>query len=140
VRERVVVPLVKLRFSDPMVVGPSTNLTMAIFGATVFAWKVLLLCWLQLAIRWTFPRFRYDQVQNLGWRILLPLGLVNVFVTGACLLLDKSLDLLATVGLVEIVLFFAMVLWSGGEDQARARNRVARRAGTSGTPAAEAGH
>jgi NADH-quinone oxidoreductase subunit H len=140
VRESVVAPLVRLRFSDALVVGPSTNLTMAIFGATVFACKVLLLCWLQLAIRWTFPRFRYDQVQTLGWRILLPLGLVNVFVTGACLLLDKSVDLLAAVGLLEIALFVSMVLWSSTEDRDRAANRAARRAGASASPAAEAGH
>jgi NADH-quinone oxidoreductase subunit H len=135
VREDVVARLVRLRFHDPLVQRPSINLTMGVFGATVFAWKVLILCWLQLAIRWTFPRFRYDQVQKLGWRILLPLGLANVFVTGACLLLDKSTDTLGAVGLAEIALFVAMVLWSGGEDTSRARVRRARRAGT---PVAEA--
>jgi NADH-quinone oxidoreductase subunit H len=140
VRESVITPLVRLRFHDPMVVGPSTSLTMAIFGATVFAWKVLILCWFQLAIRWTFPRFRYDQVQTLGWRILLPLGLVNVFVTGACLLLDKSLDLLALVGFAEIALFFAMVLWSSSEDRFRATRRAARRSGAVAPAHAPAGH
>ncbi len=129
VRDHLIGPLVQLRFHDPLVQRPSINLTMAIFGATVFAWKVLILCWLQLAIRWTFPRFRYDQVQHLGWRILLPLGLMNVFVTGACLLLDKSVDLLAGVGFAEILLFVGMVLWSGGEDSDRARVRTARRSG-----------
>lgn len=69
---------------------------------TVFWVKVILLCYLQLAIRWTFPRFRYDQIQTLGWKILLPLGLVNLFVSGALVLWDPSLRLLALVGLAEL--------------------------------------
>jgi NADH-quinone oxidoreductase subunit H len=110
-RHDVVAPIVRWRFSNPIVQQPSIDLTMAVFGATVFAVKLILLCWVQLLIRWTFPRFRYDQIQWLGWRILLPLGLVNIFVTGACLLFDKSLDLLGGVGLVEIAFCVAMILW-----------------------------
>jgi NADH-quinone oxidoreductase subunit H len=37
-------------------------------------------------IRWTLPRFRYDQIMNLCWRYMLPLSLANIFVTGAVLL------------------------------------------------------
>ena len=59
---------------------------------TIFWLKVLLLIYLQLVIRWTFPRFRYDQVQKLGWKILLPMGLVNLFVSGALVLWDPSLQ------------------------------------------------
>ena len=54
--------------------------------------------WLQLTIRWLLPRFRYDQIQKLCWKILLPVSLVNVFVTGAAVLLDPSLRLLAWIG------------------------------------------
>jgi NADH-quinone oxidoreductase subunit H len=32
-------------------------------------------------VRWSLPRFRYDQVMNLGWRVLLPLSLANILVT-----------------------------------------------------------
>jgi NADH-quinone oxidoreductase subunit H len=52
-----------------------------------FLLKVALLSWLQMQIRWTLPRFRYDQVIRLGWQMLLPLSLANVFATGAVLLL-----------------------------------------------------
>ncbi|NOJ81350.1 complex I subunit 1/NuoH family protein [Myxococcus xanthus] len=69
---------------------------------TVFWLKVLFLIWVQLLIRWTFPRFRYDQIQSLGWKILLPLGLANVFVTGALVLWDPSLRALAVLGIAEI--------------------------------------
>jgi NADH-quinone oxidoreductase subunit H len=71
--------------------------------AGAFLAKVLLLCWLQLVIRWTLPRFRFDQIQKLCWKMLLPVSLANVFITGALVLIDPSLELLALVGLAEIV-------------------------------------
>ena len=46
-----------------------------------FGGKVVFFCWLQLAIRWTLPRFRPDQLMSLGWKRLLPLALLNVMVT-----------------------------------------------------------
>jgi len=53
-----------------------TSLQFAMFGA-----KVVLLCWFQLLVRWTLPRFRADQLMNLGWKLLLPLSLANIMVT-----------------------------------------------------------
>ena len=48
-------------------------------------------CWAQLFIRWTIPRFRYDQIMKLGWRFLLPSALVNMVVTGMVLLaIDRA--------------------------------------------------
>jgi NADH-quinone oxidoreductase subunit H len=55
-----------------------------------FMVKVLALIWLQMALRWTLPRFRYDQVMDLCWKILLPLSLANVFVTGFVMLLVEG--------------------------------------------------
>ena len=59
-------------------------------GFLAFVFKVLFMCWLQLSIRWTLPRFRYDQVMRLGWRVLLPLSIGNVLVTGLLILVADS--------------------------------------------------
>ncbi|MEC4048054.1 NADH-quinone oxidoreductase subunit NuoH [Flavobacterium sp. SUN046] len=40
-------------------------------------------------IRWTIPRFRYDQLMHLGWKILIPLSIVNIIITGICILAFK---------------------------------------------------
>jgi len=51
-----------------------------------FMLKLVFFLWFQLMIRWTLPRFRYDQVMELGWRRLLPLSLINLVVTAAVVL------------------------------------------------------
>jgi NADH-quinone oxidoreductase subunit H len=43
--------------------------------------KVFFFCLLQIVIRWTLPRFRYDQLMNLGWKMLLPISIANLIVT-----------------------------------------------------------
>ena len=53
----------------------------ALLGHAVFMAKVVGLCVLQIVLRWTLPRFRYDQLMALGWKILLPLSLFNLAVT-----------------------------------------------------------
>ncbi|NND14195.1 MAG: NADH-quinone oxidoreductase subunit NuoH [Acidimicrobiia bacterium] len=50
-------------------------------GALVLFGKVAILVFLMIWMRWTFPRFREDQLQDLAWRILIPLGLANIAVT-----------------------------------------------------------
>jgi NADH-quinone oxidoreductase subunit H len=69
---------------------PMGHLAVILLGLVAFVFKVLLLCWLQLSIRWTLPRFRYDQVMRLGWRVLLPLSLGNILVTGLLVLVAQS--------------------------------------------------
>ncbi|MGE5216861.1 MAG: complex I subunit 1/NuoH family protein [Chloroflexota bacterium] len=46
-----------------------------------FTVKVIFFCWLQILLRWSVPRFRYDQVMRLGWKMLLPAALFNVVMT-----------------------------------------------------------
>lgn len=43
--------------------------------------KVFIFCWLQILIRWTYPRLRYDQLMDLGWKLLVPLSLLNILGT-----------------------------------------------------------
>ncbi len=52
-----------------------------------FQAKVLLGCWLLLVIRWTLPRFRYDQIMRLGWKVWFELALINLLVTAVIVLL-----------------------------------------------------
>ncbi|HEV8307145.1 MAG TPA: complex I subunit 1 family protein [Methylomirabilota bacterium] len=52
-----------------------------------FVLKVVLMCWFLMLVRWTLPRFRYDQAMRLGWLGLLPLAVLNIVVTAAVLLL-----------------------------------------------------
>lgn len=56
----------------------------AVIGLRVASmmFKIIVLVWLQFMMRWTLPRFRYDQVMTLGWKVLLPLSLANLAVTG----------------------------------------------------------
>jgi NADH-quinone oxidoreductase subunit H len=48
----------------------------------VFVVKVSIMLFIYVWIRWTIPRFRYDQLMNLGWKVMLPLALLNLVVTG----------------------------------------------------------
>lgn len=57
----------------------------AALGVGVFFGKVIGLVALQMTIRWTLPRFRYDQIMKLGWTLLLPAALVNLLITGVVL-------------------------------------------------------
>ncbi len=62
------------------------NLIVMLIHVGVFFGKVTFFIFVQMVIRWTLPRFRYDQIMKLGWKILLPLSLLNVVVTGIVLL------------------------------------------------------
>jgi NADH-quinone oxidoreductase subunit H len=85
----------------------------AALGAGVFLAKMIVLMWLQLTIRWLLPRFRYDQIQKLCWKILLPVSIANVFVTAIAVLLDPSLGLLAWIGVASIVAIGAVTAAAG---------------------------
>jgi NADH-quinone oxidoreductase subunit H len=55
-----------------------------------FVIKTFALVFFFIWVRGTFPRFRFDQLMQLGWKVLLPLSLVNILVTGAVILLIKG--------------------------------------------------
>jgi NADH-quinone oxidoreductase subunit H len=59
-------------------VGP---LITAVLQVTVFVIKLWFLMWVFIWLRWTLPRFRYDQLMRLGWRVMLPLALLNICIT-----------------------------------------------------------
>jgi len=63
-----------------------SNWVYVLLGVASFTTKVLVFCWVFMQIRWTLPRFRYDQLMKLGWRGLFPLAVANVVVTAAVLI------------------------------------------------------
>jgi NADH-quinone oxidoreductase subunit H len=67
-------------------VGVATGLCMVLHVITFFV-KVIVMIWLQMQIRWTLPRPRYDQVMDLCWKIMLPLSLANIVLTALVILL-----------------------------------------------------
>jgi len=73
--------------STEMLLGIFPGWIVALIQLGVFTTKVAALCWLQLTVRWTLPRFRYDQLMRLGWKMLLPISLANIFITGLVILL-----------------------------------------------------
>ncbi len=56
--------------------------TLAIIQTVVLFAKIIIFIFIFMWVRWTLPRFRYDQLMNLGWKVLLPLALANIFITG----------------------------------------------------------
>jgi NADH-quinone oxidoreductase subunit H len=63
---------------------------MAALGVLALMAKVICFIFFFMWVRWTIPRFRYDQLMNLGWRILIPLALFNMLLTGALVLLKQN--------------------------------------------------
>lgn len=72
----------QIPFVDPK--GEMGGVTVGLQVAS-FLIKVVFMCWLQMLIRWTVPRLRYDQLMIIGWKYLLPLSLANIVVTGIIL-------------------------------------------------------
>lgn len=61
------------------------NLLVTLLQFLAFVFKVCILIFIMMTIRWTLPRFRYDQIMKLGWLILLPAALLNIVVTAIVL-------------------------------------------------------
>ena len=56
--------------------------TVSLLQVAAFGFKVLCVLLFIILIRWTLPRFRYDQLMNLGWKVMLPIAIANLLVTG----------------------------------------------------------
>ncbi len=95
-----------IAFGDTVLVKSLVpHVWMTLLGVVAFFGKVLVVCWIQAFVRWSLPRFRYDQLMKLGWRILLPASLANILVTGVVwLVLDQAgPDVASALRLIEDV-------------------------------------
>ena len=68
---------------------PVSHLAYVGLSVLAFTLKVSFFIWLFMLIRWTLPRFRYDQLMHLGWKILFPLALLNIAVTSVLVVVTK---------------------------------------------------
>ncbi len=66
------------------------NLLAMLVHVGVFLVKLVFMIFFQMILRWSLPRFRYDQVMNLGWKIMLPLSLANILLTGLAMLVVQE--------------------------------------------------
>ncbi|NNF02457.1 MAG: NADH-quinone oxidoreductase subunit NuoH [Bacteroidia bacterium] len=66
--------------------GLSHNVA-ALIGSGFFFAKIFFFIFFFMWVRWTIPRFRYDQLMHLGWKIMIPLAIVNMMITGLVILL-----------------------------------------------------
>jgi NADH-quinone oxidoreductase subunit H len=64
---------------------PAQKFGIGVAQIFIFLAKMLALLLFVIWVRWMFPRFRYDQLMNLGWRRFLPLALLNIFITATWL-------------------------------------------------------
>lgn len=90
---------------------PATWLAAAV-GFGVFFVKVVVMLFLQFVVRWALPRFRYDQLMRLGWKIMLPLSLANLMITGAAILLDPTDGAVGVIGLSMIGIFILSLFYT----------------------------
>ncbi|WP_295124664.1 NADH-quinone oxidoreductase subunit NuoH [uncultured Chitinophaga sp.] len=63
---------------------------LTILGMGALFFKTICFIFFFMWVRWTLPRFRYDQLMKLGWKVLIPLALVNMLITGALILWQQS--------------------------------------------------
>ena len=64
--------------------------TLAILSVAAFFTKTFLMIFLFMWIRWTIPRFRFDQLMHLGWKVLIPISIINMLVTGIVIAFNEG--------------------------------------------------
>jgi NADH-quinone oxidoreductase subunit H len=65
---------------------------LTLLGTAFLFGKIFFFIFFFMWIRWTIPRFRYDQLMNLGWKILIPLSIANIFITGLVMWMNGKLN------------------------------------------------
>ena len=93
---------------------PGIDGTLVLAVAQIFAFivKMLAVIWVMFLARWAFPRFRYDQIMRLGWKMMLPISLANVVVS-AGVFLAGGREGLAVMGIVEWIALLSFLGFSG---------------------------
>src|SRR6267142_1794185 len=86
---------------------------LAIVQVFTFLVKMLLLIWVQMLARWAFPRFRFDQIMRLGWKMMLPVSLANVVLT-AGVWLWAGREGVAWMGILEWAALLGFIALSAG--------------------------
>jgi NADH-quinone oxidoreductase subunit H len=84
---------------------------LAVLQVFTFLVKMLLMIWVQMLARWAFPRFRYDQIMRLGWKMMLPISLANV-VLSAGVWLSAGREGLAWMGIIEWIALIGFIAFS----------------------------
>ncbi|MGK0138804.1 MAG: NADH-quinone oxidoreductase subunit H, partial [Algoriphagus sp.] len=76
-----------------------------LIGTLTFFFKISFFIFLYIWVRWTLPRFRYDQLMDLGWKGLIPLAIVNLIITAAAELSGYAL----MINWLGLAVFIALV-------------------------------
>jgi len=84
---------------------------LAVLQVFIFIVKMLSIIWVMFVVRWAFPRFRYDQIMRLGWKMMLPVSLANVALT-AGIFLWAGREGLAWMGAAEWIGILAFIALS----------------------------
>ncbi len=103
--------------ADSSIVGATPALWITLLTAVVFAAKVAFFIFVFIWVRWTVPRFRYDQVMALGWKVLIPLLVAYITILGVAMLTIEAVGIefglmygLILAGL-NVVLLLGIVFW-----------------------------
>jgi NADH-quinone oxidoreductase subunit H len=97
--------------SGPLFGLPENSIWAALLGLLYFVMKVFVFIFVFVWLRATLPRTRYDRLMDLGWKVMLPLGLLWVMATGFSVVIRQETDTATLVRVVPIVVAVAAVLW-----------------------------